>query len=161
MDEELKVDNPEEENDFSPEAGFTGPETNKCKFCGRELSVGFDFCTYCGKSQKDVPAIKPEPEKIPEKTIPVKKAHRKFDSPVLFAFATVFFVLAALTFIIALINLSQVGAVKSGNNPFGGLFSSDDNSELIKSMINITANLLTSILFTVTGFFLMILRKLK
>ena len=170
MDEELKhgpTENGEKEtvndnvkSEPSYEEEVFEAETKKCKFCGRDLNVGFDFCTYCGKSQKDIPVVKPAAEQF--KTKPsAKPVRKKFDSPVLFAFAMASFAIAAVCLVIALINFATTGAPAGGEDFFGGFFSGEDNSELIKTLIGIITHLLISVIFTITGFFLMLLRKIK
>lgn len=160
MDEELNVDLNDTKEPAQPDTEFVEAETKKCRFCGRLLHSGFDFCTYCGKSQKDIPAIRPIPEREAPKRAPEIKAAPKNGSVLFSVFAMIAFSVAFFFLVIAFIDLGAAGASTS-SSAFGGFFQTEDNSELIRSAMYAVSYLLTSLIFTVTGFFLLILKKLK
>jgi len=167
MSEEIKnIGIPEEE--FSEILSEEAPEISEvepslCRFCKREINPAFDFCTYCGKSQLDIPAVIPHKEEA-ENEIPKaapKKAKKKKTSKIVFLILSI--VCFAIAFIMFLTgNLAILSAQSpASKDVFGSLFGSSDNSQILLAILNSVTALLSSLIFTVLGTFFEIIRRMK
>jgi len=134
-------------------------EKRICKYCGRELNAGFDFCTYCGKSQLEE-TLPAKPVKDKANTPPVIKAKKKNPLKiVLLVLSLVSFGIAAFFFVAGSIAWGSLGALNSSGNVFGNLFGSTDVSVFIIVLANIVASYLSALFFMLAGIVLLMFRK--
>lgn len=146
---------------LSPE--ISEVETSYCRFCKRELNPDFDFCTFCGKSQREIPAVIPtpvEPEREIPKAIPPKKKKKRISNILFMVFSLTSF---AVAFILLISGIFAAITAKgpASQDVFGSLFGSSDNSHILYAILNSVTCLLASLIFTVTGAFFEIIRRMK
>ena len=137
-------------------------ERRLCRYCQRELNTNFDFCIYCGKSQKDtgVPALKQEPEKKKTASVVKPKKKRNAVSAVLISFSVFSFFLALIFFINGLLSWAGLGAVSaSAGGVFGNVFGGNDVSSYIVCLINTFSSFFVTIIFMLAGMTLLFARK--
>ncbi len=133
-------------------------EKQLCRYCGREMNTDFEFCIYCGKSQKDtvLPAVKTVAEK---KKAPVVKPKKKNAFSVVFlVISLIFFSLSFVFFLMGVLSWAGAGAITTGS-VFGNMFGSVDVSSYILCLINIVAAFFSSLIFMFAGFVMLFLRK--
>ncbi len=134
-------------------------EKHLCRYCGREMNTDFEFCIYCGKSQKEtvLPAVKTPQEK--KKTAPVVKAKKKNAlSVALLVLSIVFFSLSLVFFLMGVLSWAGAGALTT-ESVFGNMFGSVDVSSYILCMINVVASFFSSLIFMFAGLIMLILKK--
>lgn len=133
-------------------------ETKKCRYCGREMNTNFDFCIYCGKNQSDIRIpVRVEAEK--KKAAPVIRVKKKKTSQIVYlALSIASFSIAFIFFVSGMLSWLGAGAITAGS-VFGNIFGSTDVSVYIVSLINVTASLLSSVIFVLAGFVLLYLKN--
>ena len=132
-------------------------EKQICKYCGRELSNGYDFCVYCGKnlvhdydSYLEKAGIKNEKKK---NVINLKK---KFGmNKVCFLSSVVFFGIALIFLIFALINHLTLGET-SYANAFGSYGGVD-----LKAVTDVVSGYLCTLIFIFAGYIVLRINKNK
>lgn len=130
-------------------------EKQKCKYCGRELSTGFDFCIYCGKNLvHDYDAYLKKAGFGVKSDENVIKAKKNLDLYKIYtAAALVFFGFAALFFLLGLIGSGSIDD-KAYGNAFGGYGGAGVNE-----FLKVISDYFCTLIFMFAGYILLRIRK--
>ena len=126
-------------------------EKQLCRYCGREMNTNFEFCIYCGKSQKEtvLPAVK-APQEKKNKARVVKAKKKKALSVALLVVSIVFFSLSFVFFLMGVLSWAGAGSLTTGS-VFGNMFGNVDVSSYILCLINVVASFFSSLIFMLAG----------